>query len=209
MISDEVYEHLVYDGKKHVSPASLPGMWERTITVGSAGKSFSCTGWKIGWAVGPAHLVQPIASANQWVPFCVSTPAQEAVARMLALAKQPYQGFATYYDWLRDFFTRKRDALVQVLDKAGLQPIVPEGGYFVMADTSRIQVPASYLAAPDTTRDYALCRWLTAEVGVSPIPPSAFYVRENKHLAQNYARFAFCKKDEDIQECGKRLMRLA
>ena len=76
VISDEVYEHLVYDNKQHISPASLPGMWDRTITVSSAGKTYSCTGWKIGWAVGPAKYMQPLASVNQWVPFCVSTPAQ-------------------------------------------------------------------------------------------------------------------------------------
>jgi aspartate/methionine/tyrosine aminotransferase len=136
---------------------------------------------------------------------------QEAVANMLHIAKQPYEGFANYYDWLRVFFTKKRDALVSVLRAAKLNPVIPDGGYFVMADTSVAHVPTKYLIDSNgkpVTRDYALCRWMTSELGVSPIPPSAFYAPEYKHLAQNYARFAFCKKDEDIALCGTRLLRL-
>ena len=207
-VSDEVYEHQVYD-KEHISPGSLgEKMWNRTITVSSAGKMFSATGWKIGWAFGPQHLITPVWLAHQWVCFSVATPLQEAVANALIEAENEYEGYASYYDWVRESFRRRRDRLVEVLEEVGMECAVPNGGYFVMANTKNLNVPQRYLDDQTVTRDWALCRWLTSEVGVSPIPPSTFYCDENKHLAANFARFAFCKKEEDIEECGRRLKQL-
>jgi len=208
VLMDEVYEHLVYDGRKHFHFASLPGMWDRTLTISSAGKTFSCTGWKVGWAVGPSHLILPLAMTHQWVSFSVPTPTQEAIARSMEIANHPYEGFPNYYEWLLDMYTKKRLALVRSLKKGKIIPIVPEGGFFIVGDTRFVDVPESYLSAPNTTRDWALCRYLTIDVKVSPIPPSAFYCDENKHLAADLARFAFCKQDADIFQCGSNLLNM-
>jgi len=220
VVSDEVYEHQLFDGRPRVSPAAVSeDMWRRTVTVSSAGKAFSCTGWKVGWAVGPPELVRAAWMAMQWISFSVATPLQQGVADALCEAALPMRCPETgvehpsYYAWLAQYFQRKRDRLVQVLEAAGLPCIVPDGGYFVMADSSRLDVPASYLAEPylgseePVTRDWAVARWLTREVGVSPIPPSAFHCKANKPLAANFLRFAFCKTDADIEECGARLAR--
>lgn len=210
-IADEVYEHIVHDGRAHVRLAAQPGMFDRTLTVSSSGKTFSVTGWKIGWAVGPARLVRGIVAANAWVQFSVSTPAQAAVAAALDAADAPYEGHETYYAWLRAQYARKRDALAAGLAAAGLRPVAPEGGFFIIADTRDVVVPPAFLALSSPAagatmpRDWALCRWLTEEVKVAAIPPSAFFEGADKALAANMARFAFCKEDASIEEAVRRL----
>jgi kynurenine--oxoglutarate transaminase/cysteine-S-conjugate beta-lyase/glutamine--phenylpyruvate transaminase len=206
-VADEVYEHMVYDAKQHISLASLPGMFERTLTVSSAGKTFSVTGWKVGWAIGPAHLVRSVAVAHQWLAFSVCTPMQQAMADSLIAAEQPYEGASTYYDWLNSMYCAKRTLFADALRAAGIEPIIPEGGFFIVGDTSALVLPEKYAADKTVTRDWALCRWLTEEIGVAAIPPSSFYSEENKHLAGNYARFAFCKPDDVLQEAAKRLLK--
>eukprot|EP01040_Poterioochromonas_malhamensis_P004423 gene4423-4741_t len=208
-VTDEVYEKLVYDGFEHTRLASLPGMWERTLTISSSGKTFSATGWKIGWCYGAEHLVKPIVLANQWIQFCVSTPAQKAIAKILKESSQPYEGYPTYFEYIRQQYQRKRDHLVASLKDGGFEPAVPEGGFFIMADTSKYDPPAEYLAQPGldgnpVTRDWAFARWLTIEKGITPIPPSAFYTQETKDRAANLARFAFCKTDDLLEEAKKR-----
>lgn len=210
VVSDEVYEHMVYGGRKHLRIATLPGMWERTLTVSSAGKTFSVTGWKIGWAVGPEALVKGLVLTNQWVQYSVSTPCQHAVALCLDLADKPYEGFPSYYAWLNAEYVRKRDILTAGLVAAGLTPVAPEGGFFIIADTSNVAVPEAYMrvttkAAPVMTRDWAFCRYLTLEHKVTAIPPSAFFEGEDKAIARNIARFAFCKEDASLAEACRRL----
>ncbi len=196
VLSDEVYEWMVYPDAAHVRIATLPGMWERTVTLGSAGKTFSVTGWKIGWAIAPPHLAHAILMAHQWIPFCVATPLQEAVA--VAFEQAESRG---YFDELVDMYRAKRDKLVAALQAAGLPPIVPDGSYFILADTSHLDVAVP----PGQLRDVAVCRWLTTEVGVAAIPPSAFYSPEHKHLVAHLARFTFCKTDEALDEAARRL----
>lgn len=179
-VSDEVYEHIVYEGHTMERLATLPGMTDRTITISSSGKTFSCTGWKIGWAVGPAHLIRGLILTNQWVQFSVSTPTQAAVAAALESAELPCEGHSNYYTWLLARYTEKRKVMVEGLRAAGLNPAVPEGGFFVIADTSAVGVPPTYMAlstkaAPVMRRDWAFCRFLTEQVKVAAIPPSAFY----------------------------------
>lgn len=213
-VSDEVYEHMSYEGRTHTRMATLPGMWDRTLTVTSAGKTFSVTGWKIGWVIGPAPLVRGVVLTNQWVQFSVSTPAQQAIAYCLEEADKPYEGHPTYYDWLRSEYSRKRAILAAGLTAAGLKPVLPEGGFFIMADTSAVEVPPAYLAettpasGPVMRRDWAFCRFLTKEIGVAAIPPSAFYEEKDRHLAANVARFAFCKEDPSLHEACSRLLKL-
>jgi len=215
VISDEVYKYTVYDdAAQHVHFAALPGMFERTVTLSSAGKTFSITGWQAGWCVGPEHLLKPIQLLLPFVQFCVSAPIQQALAKALAIADSPYKGHPTYYDWLTSLFRAKRALLADGLQKAGIRPMVGHGGFFLMGDTSSLQVPQKYLdectpAAPDgVTRDWALCRWLAYEAGVIAIPTSPFFSGPNKHLSANYVRFAFCKSDETIVEACERLAAL-
>jgi kynurenine---oxoglutarate transaminase / cysteine-S-conjugate beta-lyase / glutamine---phenylpyruvate transaminase len=212
IISDEVYEHILFDeNEPHISMATL--LWDQTLTLSSSGKTFSCTGWKVGWAIGPARLVKAVSAVQQWVNFSAPTPNQDAIAQCLAIAREPYQGFPSFYDYLANDYKHKRHALIEALDSAGMTPIVPAGGFFIMADTSHIdfpyvetymtQVTAAMPASP-MPRDWALSRWLTETVGVTAIPPSAFYSRDNLHLARNLLRFAFCKNEKTIHEAQRR-----
>lgn len=213
VISDEVYEHIIFDEEKspHISFATIPGMWERTLTLSSSGKTFSATGWKVGWAVGPPHLTHAVSSVQQWVNFSAPTPNQDAIAQSLERAREPYEGFDSYYKWLVEEYRRKRDLLVEALKAGGMSPILPNGGFFIMADTTGIEVPASYLAEKTVAmptdpmpRDWAMSRWMTKEVGVTAIPPSAFYDEKNVGLASNFLRFAYCKGDDTILKAHER-----
>jgi kynurenine--oxoglutarate transaminase/cysteine-S-conjugate beta-lyase/glutamine--phenylpyruvate transaminase len=210
VVSDEVYEHMVYAPREHLRIATLPGMWERTVTVSSAGKTFSVTGWKVGWAVGPSNLIGGIITTNQWVQYSVPTCTQYAISLCLDAADQPYEGFPNYYAWLNAEYVRKRDILNKGLLDAGMTPIAPEGGFFIVADTSKVVVPEKYMmettkAAPVMTRDWAFCRYLTIEHKVAAIPPSAFFEGKDKDIAQNIARFAFCKEDSVLFAACERL----
>jgi N-succinyldiaminopimelate aminotransferase len=187
VVTDEVYEHLVFDGE-HVPIAALPGMAERTITVSSAAKTFSATGWKVGWAVAPPPLTTALRATKQFITFTNATPFQYAVAQALELPDG-------YYAALRDAYRARRDRLVAGLAEAGLAPRSPEGSYFVATDIGR-------LGFDD---DLALCRSLPARVGVAAIPCSVFYVeRPVRHLV----RFAFCKSDAVLDEGIARLRTL-
>lgn len=192
IISDEVYEHIAFE--PHVRIASRPGGWERTFTVSSLGKTFSVTGWKIGWVVGPEALIGALRMAHQWIPFAVATPLQRAAAHVLSEAAQ-----GNYYAELTDLYRNKRDLLLEALQPTMLEPLTPKGGYFVVANTSA-------LGYED---DVALCKALPERAGVSAIPPSAFYSQEHKNLAKHLVRLAYCKSDEAILEGGKRLQQLS
>jgi aspartate/methionine/tyrosine aminotransferase len=210
ILADEVYEHLVFDKAKepHIPMASL--LWDQTLTLSSAGKTFSCTGWKVGWAVGPPHLVQAVTAVQQWVTFSAPTPNQDAIAQALVQARQPFAGFASYYDYLADDYHQKQQLLVAALQSAGMTPIVPAGGFFIMADTSAIHFPfptketTPAMPTSPMPRDWALSRWMTQTVGVTAIPPSAFYSPNNVPLAQNLLRFAYCKNAETLHEAHRR-----
>jgi N-succinyldiaminopimelate aminotransferase len=188
-LTDEVYEHLVYPPHHHLRLATLPGMAQRTLSVSSGGKSFSYTGWKVGWAIGPAALRRAVAQAHQYVTFAVAAPLQEGIAAALRLPDAYFQGL------LGDYAAR-RDRLLEALRAAGLEPWSPEGAYFVCVDVTRFGHPS----------DAAFCRWLTTEVGVAAIPLSAFYARPA--AAPQIARFAFCKTDAVLDEAARRLARL-
>ncbi len=191
VISDEVYEHLVFDGRKHIPIATLPEMFERTVTIGSAGKSFGMTGWKIGWTYGPPELIRGVAQAHQFIAFAVNHPAQEAVAHAFSLPE-------SYYENVRAMYTRKRDLLMQGIHAAGLRAIQPEGTYFVMADFSDVF----------DGDDVAFAQHLITEVGVACIPPTAFFTESFQQYGQKQARFSFCKNDDTLEQAAERLARL-
>jgi len=187
-VTDEVYEHLVYDGE-HVPLATLPGMAERTLTISSAGKSFSFTGWKIGWCSGPAELVAGARAAKQFLSFAGGTPLQVAVAAGLNDAQR-------FVAPLRATLEAGRDLLCDGLRAAGFAVTVPQGGYFVQAD-----------AAPLGVADAAAwCRELPERAGVVAIPTSAFY--DDPAVGATLVRFAFCKRPEVIAEAARRLAAL-
>lgn len=165
VVTDEVYENLVYDGKPHIRLASLPGMWDRVLTVSSSGKTFSCTGWKVGWVYGAAHLVKPVMLANQWVQFSVSTPTQRALAEVIAEAAKPYEGFSSYYEYVNHLYQSKRDRLAAALMAGRMTPFVPDAGFFIIADTSAHEFPAHHREDPGpdgvapVTRDWGFARF--------------------------------------------------
>lgn len=205
VLADEVYEWMVYPDKtgertiEHVRMATLPGMWERTITLGSAGKTFSVTGWKVGWAIAPEPIAHAILMGHQWIPFTVATPLQEAVA--VGFEQGEKEG---YFEWLGQMYQEKRDKLLEVLTDVGLTPVRPDGSYFILTDSSSLPAPVE----PDVRRDVSVCRWLTREVGVAAIPPSHFYSPQNQHLTDNLIRFCFCKTDEMLDAAAEKLRAL-
>ncbi|RME12595.1 MAG: aminotransferase class I/II-fold pyridoxal phosphate-dependent enzyme, partial [Ardenticatenia bacterium] len=190
-VTDEVYEHIVFEGHRHVRLATLPGMWERTITISSAGKTFSLTGWKIGWAIAPEHLTAAVRRTHQFITFAVATPLQEGIAA--ALREAEARG---YYAHLVADYTARRDFLCTVLREAGLRVFEPQGTYFVLTDIT----PLGF------DDDVAFCRFLTTEIGVAAIPPSAFYV--NKEEGRRLARFTFCKTWQTLEAAAERLRKL-
>ncbi|OQR83259.1 kynurenine-oxoglutarate transaminase [Achlya hypogyna] len=204
VLCDDVYEHMAFTSYPRF--ATLPRMFERSLTISSAGKTFSVTGWKIGWAVGPPGLVQRIHLANNWIQFSVATPLQEAVAAMLEIAPVPFKEFDSYFASVAARHEAARDRLVAAFDALGLQVVLPQGGAFLFVDISHVEIPKKYLVG--ASRDYAFCRYLTVEKGVTAIPVSAFYCEEHKTLGHNFARFAYCKKLETLDAAIGRLQSL-
>lgn len=186
VVSDEVYEHLVFDGLRHVPVATLPGMAARTLTVGSAGKTFSVTGWKVGWVSGPADLVTAVTTVKQFLTFVGSGPFQPAVARALGA---PDEEFAARADDLG----RRRTLLAEGLAEVGFEVHRPQAGYFVVAD-----------AAPlGCTDSLAWCRELPHRAGVAAIPVQVFCA--DPEPVRTLVRFAFCKRPEVLQDAVGRL----
>ncbi|WP_067441300.1 pyridoxal phosphate-dependent aminotransferase [Nocardioides jensenii] len=188
VVTDEVYEHLVFDDHEHVPLATLPGMFERTVTLSSAGKMFSFTGWKIGWATGPRELVQAVLGAKQWLSFSSGTPLQAAVAH--ALDHEP-----DFYVELTRSLQERRDQLCAGLSRLDVDVRVPEGTYFVTTDVRRL----------GWADGHEFCLALPERAGVVAIPAQAFYddLEEGRHLI----RWAFCKEPDVIDEGVDRLVR--
>lgn len=187
VMTDEVYEHLVYNGVTHLPIASLPGMRERTLTISSAGKTFSVTGWKIGWVSGPAPLVAAVAAAKQFLTYASGTPYQEALARALGSVEE----------WaadLRETLRHNRNLLSDGLTRAGLRPYRADAGYFLQADVR----PWGY--ADGVT----FCRELPERAGVVAIPTSAFY--ESADAPVWLVRFSFCKREDSIRTAVEQLI---
>ncbi len=187
-ISDEVYEHLVFDGE-HIPLATLPGMAERTLTVSSLGKTFSVTGWKTGWACGPAELVAAVRGAKQFMTFAGGTPFQHAAASALALAEEHGARLAAE-------LRAKRDRLCEGLERAGAEVLRPAGTYFANADVR----PLGY------DDGVTFCRELPERAGVVAIPTSVFSAEPER--LRSLVRFAFCKREEVIDEAAARLATL-
>ena len=189
VLSDEVYEHLTYDDAEHVPFCQLPGMWDRTFTLSSTGKTFSYTGWKIGWGYGPAHLAQAGLRAHQFLTFCAATPLQVAMAHALNNYGDEYLAE------LKKEYLERRNILAAGLEKAGFKVYLPKGTYFLLADFS------AHSSRPD--RQFA--HQLTQEAKVATVPPSVFYPEDDR-VPQHLLRFAFCKQKPTLQEAVTRLV---
>ncbi|ORX36918.1 pyridoxal phosphate-dependent transferase [Kockovaella imperatae] len=206
VLSDEVYDCLLYDGTKHVRIAELPGMWERTLTIASAGKSFACTGWRVGWVIGPPALCAATLAAHSRIVFCTNTPLQEAVA--YALETETEHNF--FADQLAAY-TERRDILCGIFDEIGLSYTKPQGAYYLMVDFSPVKIPKDY-AVPPTCQgrgeDFKKAWWLAQEIKVASIPISEFYAAEHANIGERFLRFSFCKDPPLLRAAGERLLKL-
>jgi N-succinyldiaminopimelate aminotransferase len=190
VICDEVYEHLVFDGRAHLPLMAFPGMRERTVRIGSAGKTFSMTGWRIGYMTGPARLIDGVTKAHQFIAYTCPPHIQTAVAAGLGF---PDSYFSDFVAGLQ----KKRDLMAALLAEAGLEPIPCEGTYFVSADIRGVS----------KMDDAEFCRDLTQKAGVAAVPVSAFYPEGDRQAPRHLARFCFCKKTDVLASAGDRLKR--
>jgi N-succinyldiaminopimelate aminotransferase len=189
VVTDEVYEHLVFDDAEHLPLATFPGMRERTVTIGSAGKTFSFTGWKVGWVTAPSALVTAVRSAKQYLTYVSSGPFQYAVAEALALPD-------SYFAAFREDMRAKRDLLAAGLADAGFEVFRTAGTYFITTDIRPL----------GETDGFAFCRALPERAGVVAIPNAVFY--DHREAGAPFVRFAFCKRTEVLQEAAQRLKSL-
>jgi N-succinyldiaminopimelate aminotransferase len=189
VVTDEVYEHLVFGDAEHLPLATFPGMRERTVTIGSAGKTFSFTGWKVGWVTGTPELVTAVRSVKQFLTYVSSGPFQYAVAEALALPD-------AYFEDFRRSMLARRDILAEGLTAAGFQVFEPAGTYFITTDIR-----------PLGEKDgFAFCRALPERAGVVAIPNAVFY--DDREAGAPFVRFAFCKREEVLREATQRLRAL-
>jgi aspartate/methionine/tyrosine aminotransferase len=188
-ITDEIYEHILYDGATHIPMATLPGMAERTVTINGMSKTYSVTGWRVGWAIAPAVLTAAIRKVHDFLTVGAAAPLQEAGALALALPDEYYRALAASY-------TRRRDRLVPILQRAGFRTHVPRGAYYVMTE----------IDALGWDDDVAFARHLVEDIGVAVVPGSSFY--HDAADGRRQVRFAFCKKEATLDEAERRLARL-
>jgi aspartate/methionine/tyrosine aminotransferase len=185
-ITDEIYDHILYDGAEHTRMMTLEGMRERTITINSLSKTFSVTGWRVGYVVAAPELTNAIRKVHDFLTVGAAAPLQEAGAFALRLSED-------YYRSLRSKYAERRDLLLRILGEAGFQCYKPQGAYYIMTDIRRFGF----------ANDVELTQHLIKDVGVAAVPGSSFY-RDSKDGEQQL-RFCFCKKDETLQEAGRRL----
>ena len=185
-ITDEIYEHIVYDGCRHVPMASIEGMADRTVTINSLSKTYSVTGWRVGWSIAPPRLAGAIRKVHDFLTVGAPAPLQEAGATALALPDSYYADLAAGYQ-------RRRDLLLGLLKSRGFDCYTPDGAYYVMAEIDHFGLGD----------DVEFARYLVSEVGVAVVPGSSFY-HESK-LGRTKVRFTFCKCEETLQAAGKRL----
>jgi aspartate/methionine/tyrosine aminotransferase len=189
-VTDEIYEHILYDGAVHIPMATLPGMAERTVTINGMSKTYSVTGWRVGWTIAPSLLTDAIRKVHDFLTVGAAAPLQEAGALALELP-------ASYYTALAAGYARRRDRLVPMLERAGFRVYRPAGAYYAMTEIEGL----------GWDDDVAFARHLVQDVGIAVVPGSSFY--NDPRDGRRQVRFAFCKKDETLDEAERRLARLA
>lgn len=192
-LTDEIYEHILYEGATHLSIASLPGMAERTITINAISKTYSLTGWRVGWAIAPEKQTNAIRKVHDFLTVGAPAPLQEAAAVALRLKED-------YYRNLVELYQQKRDRLLGILRAVGFECWNPQGAYYIMADADRLMQKTGH------RNDNDFARWLIREVGVAAVPGSSFYQRPEEGRTQ--VRFCFCKREETLAAAEARLRRL-
>jgi len=193
-VTDEIYEHIVFDEHRHIPIATLPGMWERTVTISGVSKSYSVTGWRIGYTISPPDIAVGIRRAHDFITVGAPAPLQEAAVTALGLPD-------SYYVSLRESYQARRDLLRPLLDKAGFQTFEPEGAYYILTEC------AHFLERFGLSDDTAFAMYLVKQVGVATVPGSSFYAHEE--LGRTKIRFCFPKTDDILLEAGRRLRALA
>ena len=184
VITDEVYEHIVYAPHKHIYFASLPDMWERTISCSSLSKTYSITGWRLGYVIAPPHIIDTVKKVHDFLTVGAAAPLQEAAVTGLRFGDD-------YYKWLQDKYTEKRDLFLRGLDSIGIQHTVPEGAYYILLDISEFGYSS----------DLVFCEKLAEYVGVGAVPGSSFF----KEPENRYIRFHYAKKNETLENALNRL----
>ena len=189
-VTDEIYEHLLYDGATHISLASLEGMRERTITINALSKTYSVTGWRVGWAIAPPEVTAAIRKVHDFLTVGAAAPLQEAGAKALKMPQ-------SYYDDVASKYLARRDRMLRILTNAGFNCVRPRGAYYIMTDISRFGFPD----------DVTFTRHLVEKIGVAAVPGSSFF--RNPANGSQYVRFAFCKKDQTLDAAAERLAKLS
>lgn len=197
-ITDEIYEHILYDGAEHLSMARIDGMRERTIVINGMSKTYSVTGWRVGWALAPAEATQSIRNVHDFLTVGAAAPLQEAGALALRLPQ-------SYYDKVASDYAGRRERLLKILSAAGFTVFKPRGAYYIMTDISCFLDPNSPAFAADT-RDVRFAKYLVQEIGVAVVPGSSFYNDSADGASQ--VRFTFCKKEATLAAAEARLARL-
>jgi len=188
-ITDEIYEHIIYDGTVHVSPITLDGMRERTIVVNGMSKTYSVTGWRVGYIIAPPGITGAIRKMHDFMTVGAPAPLQEAGATALRLPDSYYIDLARHY-------RERRDRLMKMLDEAGLNPMLPKGAYYIMCDVSSFGYPD----------DVEFTKFLVKDIGVAAVPGSSFF--RNPEAGKDIIRFTFCKKEETLRAAEERLQKL-
>nr|CRZ22577.1 Bm5187 [Brugia malayi] len=199
VIADEVYEWHVYGDKKMIRFASLPDMYSRTITIGSAGKAFSVTGWKLGWSIAPAELLEPLRQIHQNCVFTCPTPIQQAVAEAFEkeldlMENNPTESYLK--KGIKSELSQQRDQMASILRSAGMKPIIPDSCYFMVADFSQLDGPFKIADRNNDPLDFRFVRWMCREKKLAMIPNSSFYTGSNKQGNDNFIRVCFFKSDK-------------
>ena len=189
VVTDEIYEHMVYDGAKHVSPAAIGGLGERTITINALSKTYSVTGWRVGWVIAPPEVTASIRKVHDFLTVGAAAPLQEAGVVALNLPQSYYENLASEYK-------ARRDKMLGILSAAGFSCFKPRGAYYIMTDISAFGFPD----------DVAFAQYLVKEIGVAAVPGSSFY--RNPADGRTHLRFTFCKKESTFQAAAERLARL-
>ncbi|KAI5818119.1 pyridoxal phosphate-dependent transferase [Pyronema omphalodes] len=202
ILSDEVYDRLYYRPFTRIATLS-PEIEDLTLTVGSAGKNFYCTGWRVGWLIGKPHLIKYVSAAHTRICFSSVSPLQEAIAIGLEQADEH-----KFWETSKEDMLRKMARFNEVWKELGIPYTEPEGGYFVLVNLQKVKLPENMEwpeSVKDRARDFKLCWFLIKELGVAAIPPTEFYTKENEKEAENYLRFAVCKEDAVLDAAKERL----
>jgi aspartate/methionine/tyrosine aminotransferase len=188
-ITDEIYEHMLYDGARHISPASIEGLSDRTITINALSKTYSVTGWRVGWAIAPPDVTAAIRKVHDFMTVGAAAPLQEAGIVAMNMPGE-------YYEKLGRDYLARRDRLMGILSEAGFRCFKPRGAYYIMTDISAFGFPD----------DVAFAKYLVKEIGVAAVPGSSFY--RDPANGRNHLRFTFCKTDKTLQAAAERLAKL-